>query len=101
MYKTTPPGIKCSPDLVCKLKKFLYGLKQASRQWFTKLTFELKKQGFSQSKYDLSLFIRHNNASVTLAAVHVDGIILTDDNPTITHALKEHLHKFFSIKDLG
>ena len=86
---------------VCKLKKSLYGLKQSSRQWFAKLTMELHHQGFVQSKNDYSLFIKRSSTTITIAAVYVDDIILTGNNMAVIQSLKSHLHRIFSIKDLG
>ncbi|KAL8124866.1 hypothetical protein AgCh_012505 [Apium graveolens] len=43
---------------VCRLRKSLYGLRQASRKWSSKLIAELLTQGFYQSKNDYSLLIK-------------------------------------------
>ena len=101
VYMKLPPGVFNPNNKVCRLQKSLYGLKQASRQWFAKLQHELILQGFKQSKNDYSFFIKNKDSFITVVAVYVDDIIVTgNDNSVILH-LKHHLHEVFSIKDLG
>ena len=101
VYMRVPEGIDAPANMVCKLKKSLYGLKQASRQWFAKLTHELKFKGYSQSKNDSCLFIKQECAHVTYAAVYVDDMVITGSNTEEIAALKAHLHHIFTIKDIG
>lgn len=61
-----PEGLINPTNKAFKLKKSLYGLKQASRKWFSKLTIELRLQGFSQSKNDYSLFLEKHMDSPLL-----------------------------------
>ncbi|CAN1263655.1 Retrovirus-related Pol polyprotein from transposon TNT 1-94 [Linum perenne] len=102
VYMSPPPGLILSaPNLVCKLNKSLYGLKQASRQWNFKLTEFLLGSGYSQSKCDYSLFTKSVNGLFIAVLVYVDDIIITGtDLPTI-QSLKTQLDKAFTIKDLG
>ncbi|GAU25332.1 hypothetical protein TSUD_375950 [Trifolium subterraneum] len=66
VYMTIPEGVYSSkPNQVCKLLKSLYGLKQASRKWYEKLTSLLIKEGYSQSTADYSLFTLHSNSDFT------------------------------------
>lgn len=62
VYMLIPPGVQSSkPNQVCKLIKSLYGLKQASRQWFEKLTSVLTAHGYSQAPSDHSCLLNKHH----------------------------------------
>ena len=79
--------------LVCKLHKFIYGLKQASRQWYTKFSQAFLTFGFSQSKADYSIFTKGCGSSFAPLLVYVDDIVITGPNLTVIDQLK-HLLAF-------
>jgi len=102
VYMEVPPGLAVSSStLVCKLNKSLYGLKQASRQWYAKLTEALCSRGYTHSMYDYSLFYKKKGTSAVYVAVYVDDIVLTGTNKAEIDDLKLYLDKRFKIKDLG
>lgn len=98
--KQWPEGLPNPSTKVCKLKKSIYGLKQTSIYWFTRLTTEPIRQGFRQSKNDCSLFSRHQDNYLGIVAVYVDDIIIIVANVTQILSLTDHLHNVISIKDL-
>lgn len=58
VYMKLPQGFQHSdPNKVCLLHKAVYGLRQAPRCWFSKLTNALNKYGFKHSYADYSLFV--------------------------------------------
>ena len=88
-------------SMVCKLTKSLYGLDQAPRQWFAKLSSVLKINGFTQSKSDYSLFTREEDGSFVAILAYVDDLILTGNNMAKITQAKAFLSKEFKMKDLG
>ena len=102
LYMNLPQGI-CSfiPNAVCRLRKYLYGLKQASRQWYAKLSQVLYQRGYSHSENDYSLFYKKSTDFVVFLAVYVDDILLTGNDVIEIAALMSFLNDTFKIKDLG
>jgi hypothetical protein len=60
VYMEQLEGFKLSdnPDLVCKLKKDLYELKQSPRAWYHRLDTYLKDKGFKRGTIDNNLYIK-------------------------------------------
>ncbi|CAL1402205.1 unnamed protein product [Linum trigynum] len=102
VYMKLPPGFGEPGDTrVCRLKKSLYGLRQASRNWYQKFILALAELGFKPSKADHSLLIyKHDNIFVA-ALIYVDDVILTGTDQAFITQVKTYLDKKFSIKDLG
>ena len=72
-----PSGMTNSfPHDVCKLKRSLYGLKQASRSWFEKFRSTILSFSFTQSQYDSFLFFHTSVSGIVILLVYVDDIII-------------------------
>lgn len=88
-------------NLVCKLGKSIYGLRQASREWFAKLTTFLLEVGYVQSKTDYSMFTYQRNDIYVVVLIYVDDILLSGNDAATINVLKHLLDVQFGIKNLG
>ena len=97
IYVEAPPGNFTPKDAqgrpkVLKLKKALYGTKQASKLWQDTLVNHLtKRMGFKRLSYDPCLFIKHKDSHVMIVGVYVDDVVLAHDSPEL---LSWFTHKF-------
>ena len=102
VYMRLPPGFHSDDkSKVCRLKKSLYGLKQALRCWFEKLRSALIEYGFSQSLSDYSLFTYSKDGSRIHVLVYVDDLILTGNSKEVVQTFKDYHGSRFKMKDLG
>lgn len=97
-----PRGYHTSSDnIVCKLLKSLYGLKQSPRKWNERLCGDLFEFGFVQSINDYLVFVRNIGDFVVWLLVYVDDIVLIGNNMSGINKVKDFLKSKCLIKDLG
>lgn len=99
IYMEQPEGFTNGEDMVCKLGRSIYGLKQSARLWNRKLDRYLKKIGFRQSHSDHCVYI--NNETNVIIAIWVDDLILFGKNMDGINELKRLLKGEFEMKDMG
>jgi hypothetical protein len=102
VYMKQPPGYEnvSDPELVCRLDKAIYGLKQATRAWYSRLSTKLVDLNFVPSRGDTTLFFYKNRDITMLFLVYVDDIIVVNSLPKATMLLLRNLEKEFALKDL-
>jgi hypothetical protein len=103
IYMQQPPGyIEIGKeDLVCKLKKSLYGLKQSSRCWNEKFCELMKMQRFREIGADPCIFVRENGKALEIIALYVDDLILIAQSSPEMKEMKKCLSERFKMKDMG
>lgn len=89
------------PQYVCRLRKSLYGLRQASRTWHNRFANFVSTIGFCHSKSDHSLFIYRNGKDTVYMLVYVDDIILTTSSDALHQFIISKLNSEFPMTDLG
>ncbi len=103
VYMEQPPGYvdQTRPNLVCRLKKALYSLKQTLRAWLDKIGQYLITSGFQTSNVDFSLYVKKTDHGIVVIVIYVDDLIITRDNDADIFDLKKLLKQKFEMKDLG
>eukprot|EP00253_Pinus_taeda_P022063 PITA_22063 len=101
IYMEQPPGYMHNSSLVCKLKKSLYGLKQAPRAWYAKMDSYLLSQNFVHYKSDSNVYFLKKIGSLLIIVLYVDDLLITVSSTSVITNIKNALHKWFSMTDMG
>ncbi|CAI7838475.1 unnamed protein product [Closterium sp. NIES-53] len=83
------------------LKKALYGLKKAPRQWYLKLREILEEIGFTPSSADHSLFMLGEGAQRSFMVVYMDDILIFSPSSDLVKEVMLKLQHKFKCKALG
>ncbi|MBW0479361.1 hypothetical protein O181_019076 [Austropuccinia psidii MF-1] len=98
VYLAVPQGLNLDRRKHClRLKKAIYGLKQAPLAWYERLRTWLQSVGFSSCVLDACVFYRTGSNPIWLY-IHVDDIAIFGKG---VNSFKEELANEFEIKDLG
>ncbi|KAL0328274.1 UNVERIFIED_CONTAM: Retrovirus-related Pol polyprotein from transposon RE2 [Sesamum calycinum] len=101
IYMNALESYDVAPGHVYRLKRSLYGLKQASRQWNQEFTQSLGVYGFRQSEHDHYLFFKPADSGFICLLVYVDDVLITAPTEDLISQVKVYLDNLFTIKDLG
>ena len=88
-------------NLVCKLHKSLYGLKQALRQWYKKFNEFMRSSGFNRCDKDHCCYIKKYTNSYVILVMYVDDMLIAKSSMAEINRLKQQLAENFEMKDLG
>ena len=88
-----PEGFSSSggEHLVCKLKKSIYGLKQASRQWYLKFHDVISSFGFVENITDQCIYQKVSGSKICFLVLYVDDILLATNDKGLPHEVKQFL----------
>ena len=103
-YMTIPSGYKVTDcnDMVCRMKKTLYRLKQSPRMWFGKLTRFMHGMNYTHSNDDHTMFFQFNpEGKQMILIVYVDDIISIGDDDEGIKKLGQNLSKLLRLEIWG
>ena len=73
----------------CRLKKSIYGLKQASRQWYLKFDQTIRNFGFKENVEDNCVYAKFKNGKFIFFVLYVDDILLACSDVSLLRETKK------------
>lgn len=95
------PGFPLPTNPVRKLHKSIYGLKQASLQWYICLSKALLNDCFLQSDVENTLLVKTTSSSFIALLVYIDDILIASNNDAAIKSVQATLARQFKTKELG
>nr|GEZ61444.1 uncharacterized mitochondrial protein AtMg00810-like [Tanacetum cinerariifolium] len=89
------------PEKVYRLRKALYGSKQAPRAWYDELLVFLTSKVFTKGTIDPTLFTIRYEEDILLVQIYVDDIIFGSTNPKYSKRFEKLMHSRFEMSLLG
>lgn len=83
-----------------KLHKALYGLRQAPRAWYSKLSRYLEEIGFSRCPYEHAVYTKKDGNKLLIVGVYVDDILVTGTYLSI-QGFKDQMNAKYEMSDMG
>ena len=99
IYMAIPPGFPHA-GRTCKLICALYGLRQASHAWYSRIDSFLQNLGFFRIKEDSNLYYSHRNGKHTINLLYVDDILIICNDDLYIQNLKGQMMNTFHMTDL-
>jgi hypothetical protein len=92
---TVKPPKEAGTSKLWKLKKALYGLNDAAREWYLQVTESVGEMGGSRSTLDNAIFFwRIRNKLVGICAAHVDDFIISGSDEFLNNIISQIRHRF-------
>lgn len=101
VYMTVPAGMKVAADLVCQLRRSLYGLKQAAAVWYRTIRDVFRKAGFTQRAADPCLFVKQGGRAPVFVVLYVDDLLVGCLHEEDAEDVRRELGQHFTVKALG
>ena len=89
IYMQNPQGFATNPSLVCRLKKSLYGPKQAPRAWYAKIDSFLLSPSFVRCNSDPNVYLKLIHDSLKIIVLYVDDLLITGSSKKEISSLKD------------
>jgi Reverse transcriptase (RNA-dependent DNA polymerase) len=101
IYMLPLPGFERADKMVYRLKKSLYGLKQAARAWNKALHESLTRHGCKRDQTDHCLYSLTSGGDIVHLLIHVDDVLAATSNAKLLDELMTKVGKDFELKCLG
>ena len=101
LYMYQPEGFSKNDNLVCKLNKAIYGLKQAAKSWNNKLNEFLVENDFKRNSYDQCLYAKNIDENIILVLVYVDDILVSGTDEKRIIKFIGSVEACFKVRNMG
>jgi hypothetical protein len=103
VYMAQPDSfaIKGKEHMGYHMRKSIYGLKQASREWYLKFDETIRSFDFKENEEDNCIYAKFRSRKFIFLILYVDDILLASSDVSLLLETKRFFSSNFDMKDLG